>query len=196
MNDIAKMRQEMERKIKEAELENQFEEKVGFHGSILGESVTQKGKTRLCYTKLTKEQVQKLLKMFPSTEKAKRTRSATDKSVLEMNYILETHRYPKEVFTKLEIEWIHGDYAIDVDMPIMPDDEVLMGYFKQDYYEIDDSSVGLYYGAVRSNRDIKSLKRQRVLSFNCGSQIRYNSGWFLQTSEGHADCIVAEIIGE
>lgn len=195
MEDIAKMREEMERKIRLAEIGNEFETKVGIKCSCLGEPATQKGKTWINFGDVTKEQASKILKMFPWTEKAKRTKSAIDNSVLEMSYLLETHRYPKEPLTKLSIEWIHDEYSITLGIRIMPDDEVLMGYFKRDRYELSSDSIGLYYGAV-SSRDRENLSRQPVLSFNCGSQIRYQGGYFLQTSEGHAECIISEIIGE
>ena len=192
MKDIAKMREDMERKIRLAEMSNELEEKIGIDCTVMGESGTQKGKTWISFGEVTKEQAAKILKMFPWTE---RTRSASDNSVLEMSYLLETHRYPKEPLTKLSIEWIHNEYFLTLDIRIMPDDEVLMGYFKRDWYELSSDSIGLYYGAV-SPRDRENLSRQPVLSFNCGSQIRYQGGYFLQTSEGHAECIISEIIGE
>ena len=195
MKDIAKMREEMERKIRLAEMSNEIEEKVGIECTVLGEPATQPGKTWISFGEVTKEDAAKILKMFPWTEKAKRTKSASDNSVLEMSYLLETKRYPKEPLTKLSIKWIYNEYFITLDIRIMPDDDVLMGYFKRDYFTIDDSSIGLYFGAV-SMRDKERLSRQPVLSFNCGSQIRYYGGSFLQTSEGHAECIVSEIIGE
>lgn len=195
MKDIAKMREKMEREIREAEMSNEIEEKVGIACWVNGESSLQPGKTWISFGEVTKEQASKLLKMFPWTEKSKRTKSATDSSVLEMSYFLETGRYPKEPYTKLEIEWIHNEYYITLGIRIRPDDDVLMGYFRQDWFTIDDSSIGLYFGAV-SPREKSNLSRQPVLSFNCGSQIRYFGGHFLQTSEGHAECIVSEIIGE
>lgn len=195
MKDIAKMREEMERKIRLAEMSNEIEEKVGIECTVMGESGTQKGKTWISFGEVTKENAAKILKAFPWTEKAKRTRSASDNSVLEMSYLLETKRYPKESLTKLSIEWIHNEYFITLGIRIMPDDEVLMGYFKRDWFTIDDSTIGMYFGAV-SPRYKSELSRQPVLSFNCGGQIRYYGGSFLQTSEGHAECIVSEIIGE
>lgn len=195
MKDIAKMREEMERKIKEAELENQFEEQLGIHVYVFSESGTQAGKMRLRFTDVTKEQARMLLTKFPWTERAKRTKSATDSGVIELSYILGTSQGPRDPYTKLEIEWIHNGYHIDVDMPIKPDDAELMAYFRKDWYTIDDSTIGLFFGAV-SNNERDRLSRRPVLSFNCGSQIRYYGGRFLQTSEGHAECIVSEIIGE
>ena len=195
MEDIAKMREEMERKIRQAELGNEFESKVGIKCRCLGEPATQKGKTWISFGDVTKEQASKILKMFPWTEKAKKTKSASDNSVLELSYLLWTKRYPKEPFTKLEIEWIHNEYLISLEIDIRPDDDVLMGYFRKDHYTIDDSTIGLYYGAV-SPKDKEDLREQPVLSFNSGSQIRYYGGSFFQMSEGHAECLVAEIIGE
>lgn len=190
MKDIAKMREKMEREIRLAEMSNEIEEKVGISCWVMGESGTQKGKTWLNFGDVTKEQAAKLLKLFPWTERAKI--SGKD---IELSYILGTHRYPKEPFTKLEIQWIHDEWAISLKMPIRLDDEVLRGYFKQAWYELEDGSIGLYYGAV-SPREKEELRHCGVLSFNCGSQIRYYGGYFTQTSEGHAECIVAEIIGE
>ena len=195
MKDIAEMREEMERKIRLAEISNEIEAKVGVECSCLGEPATQKGKTWICFGDVTKEQASKILKAFPWTEKAKKVKSASDNSVLELSYLLWTKRYPKEPFTKLEIEWIHEQYFLSLKIELRPDDDVLMGYFRKDKYSLDDSSIGLYYGAV-SPRDKSYLKEQSVLSFNCGHQIRYCGGSFFQMSEGHADCIVSEIIGE
>lgn len=195
MKDIAKMREEMERKIRLAEMSNEIEEKVGIACTVMGESSTQKGKTWISFGEVTKEQAAKILKTFPWTEKSKKTKSASDNSVLELSYLLWTKRYPKEPFTKLEIEWIHEQYSISFEIELRPDDEVLMGYFKRDWYELSSDSIGLYYGAVSSS-DRENLSRQPVLSFNCGSQIRYYGGSFFQMSEGHAECIVSEIIGE
>lgn len=195
MEDIAKMREEMERKIRLAEIGNEFEAKVGIKCSCLGEPATQKGKTWINFGDVTKEQASKILKMFPWTEKAKKVKSASDNSVLEMSYLLWTKRYPKEPFTKLEIEWIYEQYLISLTIELRPDDDVLMGYFRKDKYSLGDDSIGLYFGAV-SPREKAYLKEQSVLSFNCGSQIRYYGGSFFQMSEGHAECIVSEIIGE
>ena len=190
MKDIAKMREKMEREIRLAEMSNEIEKKVGVNCSVMGESGTQKGKTWLLFGEVTKEQAAKILKMFPWTERAK----VSGKDI-ELSYILGTHRYPRDPYTLLEIQWIHEEWAITLKLPIKHDDEALRGYFRQDGYPLDDSTIGLYYGAV-SPRDKAELKRCPVLSFNCGSQIRYYGGYFTQTSEGHAECIIAEIIGE
>ena len=193
MKDIAKMREEMERKIRLAEMSNEVEEKVGIDCTVMGESGTQKGKTWISFGDLDKEQAAKVLKMFPWTERSKtRSRNGED---IEISYVLETHRWPKEWNTKLDVEWISGEWAITFKMPILEGDDVLMQYFKRDWYELDNSSVGLWYGAV-SPRDHAALKRQSMLSFNCGSVVRFQGGYHKQVSEGHAECIVSEIIGE
>ena len=192
MKDIAKMREEMERKIRLAEMSNEVEEKVGIECTVMGESGTQKGKTWISFGNLDNEQAAKVLKMFPWTERSKtRSRNGED---IEISYILETHRYPKELNTKLEVQWISGEWAISFKMPIL-EGGVLMQYFKRDWYEIDDSTIGLYFGAV-SPKDKSGLKRQSMLSFNCGSVVRFHGGYNKQVSEGHAEAIVAEIIGE
>lgn len=192
MKDIAKMREEMERKIRLAEMSNEVEEKVGIECTVMGESSTQNGKTWISFGNLDKEQAAKVLKMFPWTERSKtRSRNGED---IEISYILETHRYPKEWNTMLEVQWISGEWAISFKMPIL-EGGVLMQYFKRDWYEIDDSTIGLYFGAVSQN-DKSVLKRQSMLSFNCGSVVRFYGGYNKQVSEGHAEAIVAEIIGE
>lgn len=193
MKDIAKMREEMERKIRQAEMSNEIEEKVGIECTVMGESGTQKGKTWISFGEVTKEDATKILKAFPWTERSKtRSRNGED---IEISYILETHRYPKEWSTKLDIQWISGEWSISLKVPINEGDDVLMQYFKRDWYEIDDSTVGIYFGAV-SPRDKENLKRQSMLSFNCGSVVRFYGGYNKQVSEGHAECIISEIIGE
>ena len=191
MKDIAKMREEMERKIKYAEMSNKIEAEVGIECSFMpGGSPTQPGKEWLNFGEVTKEQAAKLLKIFPWTERAK----VSGKDA-EMSYLLELHKYPKEICSRLEIEWIHNEWFITLKIQVRTDDEVLMTYFKWDRYQIDDSTIGLYYGAV--SRSVKEcLKEVRCLNFNCGQVIRYQGGYFRQMSEGHAECIISEIIGE
>ena len=187
------MRQEMEQKIKLAELSNKIEEQTGIECHAMGESCCQKSKQRIWFGEVTKEVAAKVLKMFPWTERSK-TRSRNGEDIL-ISYILSTEQRPNEYRTKLSIAWIHGEYDMGLDMRIDPSDDVLMGYFKSDKYEIDDSIIGLYFGAV-SPSEKSNLRYRPCLSFNCGSVVRFYGGHFKQVSEGHADCIVAEIIGE
>ena len=193
MKDIEKMRREMEQKIKLAELSNKIEEQTGIECSAMGESCCQRGKQRIWFGEVTKVQAAKVLKMFPWTERSK-TRSRNGEDIL-ISYILSTSQGPKEYNTKLSIAWIHGEYDMGLDMRIDPSDDVLMGYFKSDKYEIDDSTIGLYFGAVSPSKK-SDLRYRPCLSFNCGSVVRFHGGYFKQVSEGHAECIVAEIIGE
>lgn len=193
MKDIAKMREDMEREIKLAELSNKIEEQTGIECVAMGASICQKGKQRLWFKEVTKEQASKLLKMFPWTERSK-TRSRNGEDIF-ISYVLTTEQAPNEWKTKLNIDWIHGEYDMNLELRIDPTDEVLMGYFKRDQYEIDDSTIGLYFGAV-SPRQKSDLRYRPCLSFNCGSVVRFYGGHFKQVSEGHAECIVAEIIGE
>ena len=193
MKDIAKMRQEMEQKIKLAELSNAIEEQTGIECNAMGESYCQKGKQRIWFGEVTKEQAAKVLKMFPWTERSKT--GGRNREDIEISYILSTEQRPKECRTKLSVEWIHGEYDMGLDIRIDPSDDVLMGYFKKDQYEIDDSTIGLYFGAVGTS-ERGELRYRPCLNFNCGSVVRYYGGHFKQVSEGHAECIVAEIIGE
>ena len=194
MKDIEKMRQEFERKIKCAEMSNKIEAEVGIECSVMENgSCTQKGKEWLSFSKVTKEQAGKILKMFPWTERSK-TRGHNGKDI-EISYVLSTSRSPKDMFTTLDISWIHNEWAISMNLPIDPTDHILMQYFKRDSYEIDDSTIGLYFGAV-SEREKGYLKNVSLLSFNCGDVVRFYGGHHKQVSEGHAECIVAEIIGE
>jgi len=180
MKDIAKMRANMEREIKLAELGNEIEEKVGIAVSVMGESVTQKGKMWYNFRDVDRCWAAKLLEKFPQTEPIKRTKSACDSTVLELPYELELHRYPKEVYDTLNIEWISGDMHLSMRLLVSLEDEALMRYLKGDSYEIDDSAIGLYYGCV-SPAARESLRKQRALSFKGGGQIRYHGGRFLQT---------------
>lgn len=189
MKDIAKMREKMEREIRLAEMSNEIEEKVGISCEV-SESGSPAGKAWIYFGDVTKEQAAKVLKVFPWTE-----RTEIYGKDIELSYILSTHRYPKDPYTMLEIRWIHNEWTVSLRLPIKHDDEVLRGYFKEDRYELENDTIGLYYGAV-SPREKGRLRYCSVLSFNCGSQIRYKGGYFKQTSEGHAECIVAEIIGE
>ncbi|MBE6244243.1 MAG: hypothetical protein E7108_01810 [Bacteroidales bacterium] len=193
MNDIAKMRKEFDEKIRYAELENDVETRLGIEGfRIINQSITQrKGLLHThFFNKLEKEQIVKVLKEFPPTEKYK----VSGKDI-ELTYLLKTHRYPTEQNTVLSIAWISGDFDMQVDMNINESDDLLMQYFRPDWYEIDNHDIGLFYGAV-SPRQKSMLKRQRFLSFNSGNVLRYVGGYRYQVSEGHATALVSELIGE
>ncbi len=180
MKDIAKMRADMEREIRMAELGNEIEEKTGIECSVMGESVTQKGKMWYNFRDVDKGTAAKLLAKFPRTEPIRRTKSACDSTVLELPYELELHRYPKEVFDTLSVGWISGEMHVSMKLLARRDDEAMMQYFKDDSYGIDDSTIGVYYGCV-SPGEKALLGKQRALSFKGGSQIRYHGGYFLQT---------------
>ena len=192
MKDIKKMREVFEQELKYAEIENEVEARLGFEGfKIVGESLTQKGTLHTYFLHdLNREQAAQVLKTFQPTGRYK----VSGKDI-ELTYRLETHRYPKEAGTTLKISWIHEDYDMTFEMLIDEQDETLMQYFRQDWRELDNSDIGLYYGAV-SPREKSHLRNLRFLTFNCGNVIRYYGGYRLQISDGHACCIVADIIGE
>lgn len=195
MKDIEKMRREFERKIWCAEKSNEIEQRIGVECDIMEHgSYTQKGKEWLSFGDVNFEQARKILREFPWTERAKRTKSATDSSVIELPHLLQLHRYPKDC-DKLEVEWIHNEYAISLKIPIKPDTKPLYEFFKADNYQLNSDSIGLYYGCV-SPGEADVLSRQHALSFKGGSQIRYQGGYFFQTDEDEAERIVATIIGE
>ncbi len=192
MKDIAKLREEYDRKLKYAEYENELEERVGVSCSIIGSSLTQKGKTHVYFGSLSKEQTSRLLKEMPSTEDALTSGRGGVKMALP--HILSVSRSPREAHTMLEMEWIHGEWDISLKMPLDPGDGVLMQYFRQGLYEIDNATIGLFYGAV-SPREKSRLKDVPYLTFNSGDIIRYKGGRDKQLSAGHAECIISEIIG-
>lgn len=191
MKDLAKMREEFEMKIKYAEMENEVEQKLGFDGfCVIGNSLTQGGKMHTYFRdKLDLDKARMVLKEFQPTEKVKV--SGRD---IELTYLLKTHRYPNEPKTVLTIEWISGEFDLSISMWI-DDKEILLPYFRVDWYEIDNHDIGLFYGAV-SPRQKSALKVQRFLSFNSGNVIRYQGGYRYQVNDGVATALIAELIGE
>ena len=120
MNDLEKMKAEYEQKIKWAEMENELSKKLpeGTRISIIGKSLTQKGKLQTSIRSenwsrgLTEQQVGELILAFPVTEKS-RTYVGKDQ-YSEKEYIMQTHRYAHAYYTELSISWISGELDISV----------------------------------------------------------------------------------
>jgi len=205
MNDIAKMRAEFEEKIRLAELENKYNEPLQQFGIqiviIDGNSLTQKGKIHVVVHRaddrlkaLTERDAQNALNHLPMTENC-RVYTGSKNGYAMLPYRMQTSRAPKQFATILTIEYIHNDLDLTVEFPIDERNPELMQYFLRDQYEIDDSTIGLYYGAV-SPAAKGRLKYQPVLSWNCGSVTRFQGGYRQQNSEGHLLCVAESIMND
>ena len=193
MKDIQKMRKDFERKIWCAEKSNEIEKQIGIECTVMEcGSITQKGKEWLNFGDVNFEQAKKIIKAFPYTELAKRTKSAIDSTIITLPHLLDLHRSPKGS-DKLEIEWIHNEYAVYLRLTIEESSISIQEFFKPDSYSIDSSTIGIYFGQV-SPSEADRLSRQRALSFSGGKQIRYQGGHFFQTDEEEAERLISAII--
>lgn len=200
MNDIAKMRAEFEEKIHLAELENQYGadlEKYGLRISIFS---TDKETGRYLASvrkesitdKLTEQDVAVVLNTLPMTEKMN-VYVGSDKYE-KLSYQMDTERTPSEWRTTLKIKYIHDDLVLWIDLPINEQNEELMQYFTRTQRELDDSTIGLYYGCV-SPRQKSHLKMLSFLTWNSGHVVRFNGGSHRQIAEGIVTCVASTLWG-
>lgn len=200
MNDIAKMRKEFDEKIRLAELENEYNERLEKSGIeiriVSGDSLMQKGKIHATVRKagdwikpLDGHDAQNALKLLPMTENL---RVYNGKEHVMLPYRMETHRSPSESRTILTVNYIHGDLDLSFDMTINESDPEMMQYFQRTQRELDSREIGLYYGAV-SPRTKANVQMLPFLTFNCGKIVRFQGGHHTQLSEGHLTSIAASI---
>lgn len=143
MNDIEKMKAEYEQKIKFAEMENELSKKLpeGTRISIIGNSLTQKGKLQTSIRSedwgrgLTEQQVGELMLAFPVTEKSRIYVGKNQYS--EKEYEMDTHRCAHVLYTELSISWISGELDISVDVRLDDCSEEIKQFFIRDSRRLD-----------------------------------------------------------
>lgn len=201
MNDIAKMRAEFEEKIRLAELENKYNERLvpyGIEIHIIGNSCTQKGKLQTSVKKagdawtkpLDEHDVQNALELLPMTEKSRAY--VGDHKYDELSYEMSTHRSPNEWRTVLSIGYIHEDLDLSIELPINEKNPELMQYFRKDARELDETEIRLYVGQKTAGNWMMRHNFQ-FLTFNSGRVVRFQGGRHMQVSEGHVCCIASSI---
>ncbi len=201
MNDITKMRAEFEEKIRLAELENKYNERLAPHGieiSIIGASCMQNGKLQVSVRKAGKDwlkpldehDVQATLELLPMTEKS---RGYVGSSKYEMlSYLMDTHRSPNELRTMLTIGYIHEDLDLSIKLPINEKNPELMQYFCKTARELDEMEVRLYVGQKTAG-NWNTRKNFPFLTFNSGHVVRFHGGRHKQINEGILCCIASSI---
>lgn len=199
MNDIAKMRAEFEEKIRLAELENKYNEQLERHGLAMHVFSKDKDSDRLLvsiradrsYDKpFNEHDAQFILRVLPMTEKM-RVYIGHDKYEM-LSYVMETERNPKQPRTMLKIKYVHENLEIWLELPINEQNNELMQYFTRTQRELDNDTIGLYYGCV-SPREKSHLQMLPFLTWNCGQVVRFQGGCHRQISEGHLSCVAASI---
>ena len=201
MNDITKMRAEFEEKIRLAELENKYNERLEPHGisiRIHGNSLTQKGKLSVSVYRagdkwlnpLDEHNVQDLLELLPMTEKSRVY--VGDHKYDELSYEMSTHRSPNENRTVLEIGYIHEDLDLSVKLPINEKNPELMQYFRKAARELGETEVRLYVGQKTAG-NWQMRNNFQFLSFNSGRVVRFQGGHHKQVDEGIVSCIASSL---
>ena len=192
MNDIAKMREEFEQKIKYAQIENEMNERLEPHGikiSVIGVSNTNKGKLHISvrcvdsYTKgLDVRQIGCALCELPMTESYRSYTGSKNGHVL-LPYEMQTHRGANEFQTSLDVRWISNEFDVWATMSIDEKDAEVMQFFKETTRELTDTEVQLYCnGRTRWNYNRRNF--HRFLTFNCGQVVRFQGGYHKQVAEG------------
>lgn len=199
MNDIAKMRNEFEEKIRLAELENKYNEQLepnGIRISIF--SKDEDGRYLASVRKVDERwdkkfdahDAQTALRLLPRTDDINVSVGSCKKEMLP--YDMETNRGPKDPRTTLKIRYVHDNLVLWIDLPIDERDTELMQYFTRTQRELDNDTIGLYFGAV-SPREKSRLQMLPFLTFNCGRVVRFYGGHHKQISRGHIECIAGSI---
>lgn len=189
MNDIEKMKVEYEQKIKWAEMENELSKKLpkGVRISIIGNSLTQKGKLHTLISSedwsrgLTEQQVGELMLAFPVTEKS-RTYVGNDQ-YSEKDYEMQTHRYVHVHYTELRISWISGELDISVDVRLDYCSEEIRQFFIYDRRRLNCDE--LRYGD-------KPETYLQFYTFAYGHVVRFSGGYHKQVSDFALNDIVVK----
>lgn len=192
MNDIAKMREEFEQKIKYAQIENKINEGLepdGIRISVIGASCTSKDRLHIsvrCVNSYTKgldiRQMGCVLCKLPVTE-SYRSYTGVKGGYVLLPYEMQTHRGGNEFHTSLNVRWISNEFEVWATMSIDEKDEEIMQFFKETTRELTDTEVQLYCnGRTRWNYNRRNF--HRFLTFNCGSVVKFQGGYHKQISEG------------
>ena len=200
MNDIAKMRKEFEEKIRLAELENKYNEKLDKYGMSVhifsehadeGRYLASVRKNEGSWAELNEEDVQSVLENLPMTDKIRV--SAGHGKYEMLSYQMETERTPQRPRTLLKIRYIHNELELWIDLPINENNPDLMQYFQTTQRELDNQTIGLYYGSVSPRRK-SSLQMLPFLTWNCGRVVRFQGGIHRQVAEGIVTCVASTIL--
>lgn len=198
MNDIAKMRKEFEEKIRLAELENKYNEKLEKEGICIRIFSKDKNGRILASVQKTDDEwrnpfnehdAQNLLRLLPITDDYLVHVGHNKKELLPCDMC--TYRSPKKS-TVLEVKYIHKDLEVWFELPINERNNELMQYFMKTQRELDNNEIGLYYGCL-SPRQKSNVQMLPFLTFNCGSVVRFQGGRHKQISAGHISCILQSI---
>ena len=199
-NDLEKMRQELEKKLMYAQMENELNARAGFdwgYFSIIGESLTQPGKLHTAvrlngygHDGLTAAQVSEVLNKFPQTERS-RAYIGTGKYE-DLSYIMETERTPGHA-TILKINYISDNLDLSLNMAIDPNDEDTTQFFRMTARELSDTEINLYLDGRRTKYNYNTRHNFTYYTFNFGHVVKFCGGKDRQISEGAAITIASNL---
>ena len=191
MNDIEKMKAEYEQKLKWAEMENELSKKLpeGTQISIIGKSLTQKGKLHTSIRSedwshgLTEQQVGELMLAFPVTEKSRIYVGQDQYS--EKDYEMETHRYIHLPTTDLSISWISGELDISLELKV----ELCSDEIKQ-FFTRTSRNVNHEWRGTRTRWNKHLRDNFPFYTFAYGHTVRFYGGYHKQVSDSALSDIV------
>lgn len=198
-NNIEKMRQEFENKIKFAEMENEQNERVNWDFGtlrIVGESITQPGKIHAYIRRndwkegLTATEAARVLNDFPQTERSRVYIGGNKYDSL--SYIMETEKTPGRA-DLLKISYISGEYDLSFDVVINPSDADLMQFFTVTRRELSDTEINLYLGGKRTKWNYNTRHYFPYYTFNLGQVVKFQGGRDRQINEGAAITIASNL---
>lgn len=184
MNDIEKMKAEHEQKIKWAEMENELSKKLpeGVRISIIGNSLTQKGKLQTSvrsedYSRgLTEQQVGELMLAFPVTEKSRIYVGKGQYS--EKDYGMQTHKYIHTANTDLSISWISGELDISLELKV----ELCSDEIKQ-FFTLTSRNVNCEWHGTKTRWNKHFRDNFPFYTFAYGHTVRFQGGYHKQVSD-------------
>jgi hypothetical protein len=189
MNDIEKMRQEFEQKVKYAQIENEMNEKLKgdsvemhIYGNSFGKN---KDKLHVGFwgvneknwnNDLNPRQIGAIMTNFPVTEQVQ-VESVQQGTIAQVDYKMHTERSLHMNYTQLNIDWISGEYDIRVSMKIdsFLKDEDLMQWFTITYRDVDSDWEG---PKNRWNYDARHFFK--YYTFKQGKIVKFRGGYDYQ----------------
>ena len=184
MNDLEKMKAEFEQKLKWAEMENELSKRLpeGCKISIIGDSLTQKGKLQTSVRSedwsrgLTEQQVGELMCAFPVTEKSRVYVGRDQYS--EKDYEMTTHRYLHLPHTDLDIQWISGELDISCEIKVDTCSNEIKQFFTKTSRDVNHEWTGPKTRFNKQTRDAFPF-----WTFAYGHTIAFHGGYHKQTSD-------------
>lgn len=201
MNDLAKLREEFEKKYKLAELENKFETahpemaESGLEIRILestkqGEKYLHSYFSKQSSMKITEKDAAMLLSIFPADSKFPVYQGSKQKYQDEY-YDMTLERNPRDTHTILEIRWMHEDVEMSVKFPIA-EGSILLDWFKETTRQLDESEISAY--GIQKNRYTYDMRNFfKVLDWANGQSIHYVGGKYQQTYHSVKNQIVEDL---